>query len=138
MVVAKFAGGPAGMVLGAVSRIIHYGFRDLFDEIAWWLALGHRAVCSRGGRIARGRIPERLGRRCGVDAADAGPEHPTLHLRIVFDATSGGASSQGAEPRGRACVSARRPGHQYWQRRRAAQGFGRRGPSRCISLPSPS
>ena len=40
MVVAKFAGGPAGMVLGAVSRIIHYGFRDLFDEVAWWLALG--------------------------------------------------------------------------------------------------
>ena len=40
VVVAKFAGGPAGMVLGAVSRIIHYGFRDLFDEVAWWLALG--------------------------------------------------------------------------------------------------
>ena len=36
----KFAGGPAGMVLGAASRIIHYGFRDLFDEVAWWLALG--------------------------------------------------------------------------------------------------
>jgi hypothetical protein len=36
VVVAKFAGGPAGMVLGAMSRIIHYGFRDLFDEVAWW------------------------------------------------------------------------------------------------------
>jgi HflK protein len=40
LVAAKLAGRPAGMVLGAASRVIHYGFRDLFDEVAWWLALG--------------------------------------------------------------------------------------------------
>jgi HflK protein len=40
LVAAKSAGRPAGMVLGTVSQIIHYGFRDLFDEVAWWLALG--------------------------------------------------------------------------------------------------
>jgi HflK protein len=40
LVAVKLAGRPAGMVLGAASRVIHYGFRDLFDEVAWWLALG--------------------------------------------------------------------------------------------------
>jgi HflK protein len=39
-VAAKLSGQPAEMVLDAASRIIHYGFRDLFDEVAWWLALG--------------------------------------------------------------------------------------------------
>jgi HflK protein len=39
-VAANLTGPSAGMALGAASRIIHYGFRDLFDEIAWWLALG--------------------------------------------------------------------------------------------------
>jgi hypothetical protein len=46
VVVAKFAGGPAGMVLGAVSRIIHYGFRDLFDEVAWWPRLTPLALAT--------------------------------------------------------------------------------------------
>ena len=40
VVAAKSADRPAGMVLGTASQIIHYGFRDLFDEVAWWLALG--------------------------------------------------------------------------------------------------
>jgi HflK protein len=40
IVAAKSAGRPAGMVLGKVRQIIHYGFRDLFGEVAWWLALG--------------------------------------------------------------------------------------------------
>jgi HflK protein len=40
LVAMILAGRPAGMVLGAASRVIHYGFRDLFDEVAWWLALG--------------------------------------------------------------------------------------------------
>src|SRR6516165_3042390 len=40
LVAAKLAGGPAPRVLGAASRVLHYGFRDLFDEVAWWLALG--------------------------------------------------------------------------------------------------
>jgi HflK protein len=39
-VAVKLTGEPTGMVLGAASQIIHYGFRDLFDEVAWWLALG--------------------------------------------------------------------------------------------------
>ena len=46
VVVAKFAGGPAGMVLGAVSRIIHYVFRDLFDEVAWWPRLTPLALAT--------------------------------------------------------------------------------------------
>ena len=40
LVAPKLAGGPAPRVLGAASRVLHYGFRDLFDEVAWWLALG--------------------------------------------------------------------------------------------------
>jgi HflK protein len=40
LLAVKLAGRPAEMVLGAASRVIHYGFRDLFDEVAWWLALG--------------------------------------------------------------------------------------------------
>jgi HflK protein len=39
-VAAKLSAQPAEMVLDAASRIVHYGFRDLFDEVAWWLALG--------------------------------------------------------------------------------------------------
>ena len=46
VVVAKFAGGPAGMVLGGVSLIIHYGFRDLIDEVAWWPRLTPLALAT--------------------------------------------------------------------------------------------
>jgi HflK protein len=40
VVAAKVAGRPAGTFLGAASRIVSYGFRDLLDDVAWWLALG--------------------------------------------------------------------------------------------------
>src|SRR6478736_3459159 len=40
VVAAKVAGRSAGTVLGAASRIVSYGFRDLLDDVAWWLALG--------------------------------------------------------------------------------------------------
>ena len=39
-IAAKFSGRPTGRILGAASQIIHYGFRDLLDDVAWWLALG--------------------------------------------------------------------------------------------------
>jgi HflK protein len=32
--------GPAARAAGAARQIIRYGFRDLFDDVAWWLALG--------------------------------------------------------------------------------------------------
>ena len=34
------AGGPRHAILGTVGRIVRYGFRDLLDDIAWWLVLG--------------------------------------------------------------------------------------------------
>ena len=34
------AGGPVGMVIGAVRQVIRYGFGELFDDVAWWLVLG--------------------------------------------------------------------------------------------------
>ena len=40
VVAAKVAGRSAGTFLGAASRIVSYGFRDLLDDVAWWLALG--------------------------------------------------------------------------------------------------
>ncbi len=33
-------GGPRQAVVGTVSRIMRYGFRDLLDDVAWWLVLG--------------------------------------------------------------------------------------------------
>ena len=37
---APTAGGPRRAIVGTVSRIIRYGFRDLLDDVAWWLVLG--------------------------------------------------------------------------------------------------
>lgn len=37
---APTAGGPRHAVAGTVRRIVRYGFRDLLDDIAWWLVLG--------------------------------------------------------------------------------------------------
>ena len=37
---APTAGGPGQAVVGTVSRILRYGFRDLLDDVAWWLVLG--------------------------------------------------------------------------------------------------
>src|SRR6476659_10471530 len=32
--------GPRQAVVGTASRIVRYGFRDLLDDVAWWLVLG--------------------------------------------------------------------------------------------------
>jgi HflK protein len=38
---AQFAGRPlGGLAVDAAKRVIRYGFADLFDDVAWWLALG--------------------------------------------------------------------------------------------------
>ena len=37
---APTAGGPRRAIVGTVSRIMRYGFRDLLDDVAWWLVLG--------------------------------------------------------------------------------------------------
>ena len=37
---APTAGGPRHAIVGTVSRIVRYGFRDLLDDVAWWLVLG--------------------------------------------------------------------------------------------------
>ena len=37
---APAAGGPRHAIAGTVSRIVRYGFRDLLDDVAWWLVLG--------------------------------------------------------------------------------------------------
>lgn len=37
---APAAGGPRHAILGTASRIVRYGFRDLLDDVAWWLVLG--------------------------------------------------------------------------------------------------
>ena len=38
---AHFAGRPlGGLAVDAAKRMIRYGFADLFDDVAWWLALG--------------------------------------------------------------------------------------------------
>ncbi len=37
---APTAGGPRHAIVGTVSRIVRYGFRDLLDDMAWWLVLG--------------------------------------------------------------------------------------------------
>ena len=37
---APAAGGPRQAILGTASRIVRYGFRDLLDDVAWWLVLG--------------------------------------------------------------------------------------------------
>ncbi|HWX59465.1 SO_0444 family Cu/Zn efflux transporter [Bradyrhizobium sp.] len=37
---APTAGGPRLAIVGTVSRIVRYGFRDLLDDVAWWLVLG--------------------------------------------------------------------------------------------------
>jgi uncharacterized membrane protein YraQ (UPF0718 family) len=37
---APTAGGPSPALVGTVSRIVRYGFRDLLDDVAWWLVLG--------------------------------------------------------------------------------------------------
>ena len=38
---ADFAGRPlGGLAVDAAKRMIRYGFADLFDDVAWWLALG--------------------------------------------------------------------------------------------------
>ena len=37
---APTAEGPRQAVVGTVSRIVRYGFRDLLDDVAWWLVLG--------------------------------------------------------------------------------------------------
>ena len=34
------AGGPRHAILGTARRIVRYGFRDLLDDVAWWLVLG--------------------------------------------------------------------------------------------------
>ena len=37
---APAARGPRHAILGTASRIVRYGFRDLLDDVAWWLVLG--------------------------------------------------------------------------------------------------
>jgi HflK protein len=37
---APTAEGPRHAIVGTVIRIVHYGFRDLLDDVAWWLVLG--------------------------------------------------------------------------------------------------
>jgi hypothetical protein len=37
---APTAEGPSHAIVGTVSRIVRYGFRDLLDDVAWWLVLG--------------------------------------------------------------------------------------------------
>src|SRR5262245_30198229 len=37
---ASTAEGPRHAVVGTVRRIVRYGFRDLLDDVAWWLVLG--------------------------------------------------------------------------------------------------
>ena len=37
---APAAGGPRRAILGTARRIVRYGFRDLLDDVAWWLVLG--------------------------------------------------------------------------------------------------
>jgi HflK protein len=37
---APTAAGLSHAIVGTVSRIVRYGFRDLLDDVAWWLVLG--------------------------------------------------------------------------------------------------
>jgi uncharacterized membrane protein YraQ (UPF0718 family)/regulator of protease activity HflC (stomatin/prohibitin superfamily) len=37
---APTAGGPRHAIIGSLSRVVRYGFRDLLDDVAWWLVLG--------------------------------------------------------------------------------------------------
>ena len=116
------AGGPRHAIVGTASRIVRYGFRDLLDDVAWWLVLG--LVLSAIVEVA---LPREAFR--GIWGGGVASMLLMLVLSIPlytcaasFDADGGGVGTQGSEPWRRAGVSARRSGHQYRQCRGAAEG----------------